>query len=175
MSPKHFIIQLNISVKIFFFANYSFYNITNLIFHLLFVKKSSHPSASLPKCNFINKFNVKKVNVKPNKNQLFVRCCPDRTWLYLAHLRPCIELCSERTSAEMSMLLQQMPNILGTANLLYSLTPVVFTYLFYSLFDNSNPEGRVTDTTVIISILIYFVFVLFLNLTFQSWYHFFFS
>lgn len=54
------------------------------------------------------------------------------------------------------MLFQQIPHLLGTANLWASLTPVVFTYLFYNMFDSSNPEGLVTDTTVITIILFCF-------------------
>ena len=54
----------------------------------------------------------------------------------------------------MSLLLfQQMSNLFGTANLWVSVMPVFFTYLFYSSFDGSNPEGRVTDTTVITIII----------------------
>lgn len=56
----------------------------------------------------------------------------------------------------MSLLFQQMSHLLGTANLWASLTPVVLTYLFYSTFDSSNPEGRVTDTTVMTTIINFF-------------------
>lgn len=56
----------------------------------------------------------------------------------------------------MSLLFQQMSHLLGTANLWASLTPVVLTYLFYSSFDSRNPEGRVTDTTVMTAIIHFF-------------------
>lgn len=56
----------------------------------------------------------------------------------------------------MSLLFQQMSHLLGTANLWASLTPVVLTYLFYSTFDSRNPEGRVTDTTVMTTIIHFF-------------------
>ena len=36
----------------------------------------------------------------------------------------------------------------GSLNMWASVPPFLLTYLYYSLFEDSNPEGYVTDTTV---------------------------